>query len=151
MPFSICDTSTLIKLHKGDILDCLGKLFERVYLPKEVKEECQDPELSKAIQTPFFEVKTVNNILAIGMGKGEREVISLALELNLKNVLIDDNKGFRKAHDLGLLPLQTKDILLTAKKLKLVDSVQEVLGKMRSRGEGIEDEDYISILKEAGE
>jgi len=151
MPVSVCDTSTLIKLHKGGLLDCLGKLFERIYLPNGVKEECLDPELSKAIQMPFFEVRAVNNILAIGMGKGEREVISLALELDLKTVLIDDNKGFRKAHDLGLSPLQTKDILLIANKLKLLDSVQEALDKMKLRGEGIEDKEYLSILKEAGE
>ncbi len=149
---AICDTSVLIKLNKGEVLDCLGSLFHRVYLPQGVKEECVDDRLVDAINKPFFRVRPVQNIIqSIGLGRGEREAISLAVEFGLKNILTDDIKAFRKAIRFDLLPLTSENILILAKAANLIESVGSVMNKMRDAGEGIHDEVYFQTLKMAGE
>ena len=106
MPTAVCDTSTLIMLTKGKVLHCLGQLFERIYLPAAVQAECHNPEILEAIAADPFKVYPVEYILPLGMGAGEREAISLALELNVKILITDDKKAFRKAHKKGLTPLR---------------------------------------------
>jgi len=151
MEISVCDTSTLIKLNKMNALDLLGKLFDKVYLPVGVQEECLDESLKQAIKASFFEVKKVKNILLLGMGKGEREVISLAIELKLQDVITDDIRAIKKADTLGLAPLNTVMLLLLAKENNLIGSVKLFLDKMRAAGEGIEDDIYFETLRLANE
>jgi predicted nucleic acid-binding protein len=151
MTIVVCDTSTLVKLSKGDALGVLGDLFDKVYLPRGVDEECQDAKLSEGLRQPFFEIYAVENILSIGMGKGEREAISLALERNIKTIITDDIKAYRKAKTLGLEPLTFRKVLLLAKKANLIEAVKPVLDKMKLRGEGIKDEVYDELLRLAGE
>ena len=50
MNIVVCDTSTLIKLYKAGVLDLLFKLFNRVYLPVGVQEECLDESIKQAIK-----------------------------------------------------------------------------------------------------
>lgn len=148
---AVCDTSALIKLSKGQVLDCLAGLFDKVCIPRGVEEECRNPVLANEIRKPFFEIRAVRNILPIGMGKGEREAISLALELNLKIIVNDDIKAFRKADRLNLSPLTSENILILAKRANLISSVRFVLDTMRNAGEGIEDDVYSETLRSAGE
>ena len=151
MNIVVCDTSTLIKLNKADALDLLGKLFNRVYLPVGVQEECLDESIKQAIKAPFFEVRKVKNILLLGMGKGEREAISLAIELKAETLLTDDEKAGQKTLKLGLSALDTTQILILAKDTNLIDSVKFLLDKMRAAGEGIEDDIYFETLRLANE
>ena len=142
---------TLIKLNKAGVLDLLFKLFNRVYLPVGVQEECLDESIKQAIKAPFFEVRKVKNILLLGMGKGEREAISLAIELKAETLLTDDEKAGQKALKLGLSALDTTQILILAKDANLIDSVRFLLDKMRAAGEGIEDDIYFETLRLANE
>ena len=142
---------TLIKLNKAGVLDLLFKLFNRVYLPVGVQEECLDESIKQAIKAPFFEVRKVKNILLLGMGKGEREAISLAIELKAETLLTDDEKAGQKALKLGLSALDTTQILILAKDANLIDSVKFLLDKMRAAGEGIEDDIYFETLRLANE
>ncbi len=151
MKIAVCDTSSLIKLNKVDALDILGKLFDRICLPYGVKEECLDDRLAGGLKKPFFEIRTVKNVLPIGMGKGEREAISLAVELNLKTLIVDDIKAFKEAEKLNLFPLNTERVLVLAKRANVIGSVKSVLDSMRNAGEGIEDEVYLETLRLAGE
>jgi len=151
MNIVVCDTSTLIKLNKAGALDLLGKLFNRVYLPVGVQEECLDESIKQAIKAPFFEVRKVKNILLLGMGKGEREAISLAIELKAETLLTDDEKAGQKTLKLGLSALDTTQILILAKDTNLIDSVKFLLDKMRAAGEGIEDDIYFETLRLANE
>ncbi|MCP4113737.1 MAG: hypothetical protein GY749_50785 [Desulfobacteraceae bacterium] len=148
METAICDTSSLIKLDKGGVLELLGKLFEKIYIPQGVMEEYRDETL---IRKPFFEICMVQNILPVGMGKGERECISLAVELNIETFITDDIRAFRKAERLNLFPLTSERVLILAKRAKYIDSVKLVLDRMRAEGEGIDDEVYLKTLELAGE
>ncbi len=35
----VADTSSLIRLRKGGVIDCLGRLFDKVSIPQAVKNE----------------------------------------------------------------------------------------------------------------
>lgn len=77
----VCDTSSIIKLQRGGIIDCLGQLFEVVLIPRAVKEECTRPETKAVLQKPFFQIHTVASPLPLsGIHIGELEAISLAVE-----------------------------------------------------------------------
>ena len=151
MQVAICDTSSLIKLNKVDAIGLLGGVFDKIYLPVGVQEECLDESLKQAIKAPFFEVKKVKNILLLGMGKGEREAISLAIELKVERVITNDERAFRRTAKLGLVPLNTERILLFAKQKNLIDSVKFLMDKMRAMGEGIDDDLYFKTLRLANE
>ncbi len=149
---AICDTSSLIKLRKGNVLDCLGLLFDIILIPPAVDSECKDPDTASAIAKEFFEVHRVRRLLPIGgIGQGELEAISLAVELGLPTLIIDDEKAAKKALQEGCQPIRTPQILLLAKHAGHISSVRSALDAMRAKGEGIEDEVYETTLSQAGE
>ncbi len=148
----ICDTSSLIKLLKGNVLHCLGSLFDAVLIPPAVKAECKSPETASAITGDFFQVHRVGTVLPIrGIGKGELEAISLAVELGIPTIIIDDERAAKKAQEAGCRPVRTPQILLLAKQAGHIDSVRSAMDAMRAEGEGIEDEVYDAALSQAGE
>ncbi len=149
---AICDTSSLIKLRKGDVFDCLGLLFDAILIPPAVENECKDPDTVAAITKAFIEIHRVKRLLPIGgIARGELEAISLAVELGLPTLIIDDEKAARKALAEGCRPIRTPQILLLAKHAGHITSVKSALDAMRAKGEGIEDDVYESTLSQAGE
>lgn len=76
---AVCDTSSLVKLRKAGVLYLLGQIFDAVYLPEAVWDECTDREnaINGRIRDMKFLVQPVKNVLDIGFGAGEREMISL--------------------------------------------------------------------------
>ena len=151
MNIAVCDTSSLVRLGKGGVIYCLKGLFDKIYIPKAVENECVDPVVSQEILDPFFEIHEVKHLLQIGMGPGEREVISLAIEKGIETIIIDDEKAFLKSMRYGLFPVRTTNILLAAKHMKIIPAVFPVLGLMRLNGEGIDDDVYFDVLKKANE
>lgn len=151
MIIAVCDTSSLIKLRTGGVVDCLGRIFDTVYIPTAVEAECIDPKTIKELQKPFFEKREVDRILPLGMGRGEREAISLAVELRTPYLIIDDERAIKKAIKQNLYPLTTRQILLIAKSTGQIQSVKSVLDTMKANGEGITEEIYQDTLRKAGE
>lgn len=149
---AVCDTSSLIKLQRGGVLDCLGQLFEMVLIPQAVQEECLKPETKAALLKPFFEVWEVSHVRTLsGIHRGEQEAISLAVEQNIAVIILDDEKAFRRAREQGLTPIRSFRVLLLAKSKGLIPSVHTTLDAMIANGEGIQEETYRKLLKEAGE
>lgn len=146
LPKIVCDASSIIRFHKGDILHILPNLFD-VYIPKAVKHECSHKN-HKKIDLSSFHCVEVKNVLPIGMQEGEREMISLAKEQNISLVLTDDDQAINKAKSLGIQPYRTKNILKIAKQKGYINSVKPVLNLMIQKGEGIE---YQEVLKYVGE
>lgn len=148
----VCDTSSIIKLQRGGVIDCLGELFEKVLIPPAVTEECRQPETKNALKRPFFEVREVSHVLPLsGIHRGEQEAISLAMEQSIPVILIDDEKAFRRAQEQGLMPIRSFRVLLLAKRKGLIPSVKSALDEMIAKGEGIQEEVYRRMLEEAGE
>ena len=90
MNLVICDTCSLIKLQKGGVIHCLGEFYDKVFIPNAVKIECSKGFARQAIQHDFIEVISVKHILPLGMGAGEREAISLAVEQGITNIITDE-------------------------------------------------------------
>ncbi len=151
MATAICDTSTLIRLFKGNALHCLSGLFKIIYIPEAVKNECRDRDVQEAISKPPYEIRTVKNILPIGLGAGEREAISLAVESKIKTIITNDIKALRKAVNEGLTPVTAENILILSKRAGLIKSVKTVMNTMEKAGEGIKPDLFIETLKIAGE
>lgn len=133
--FAVCDTCSLIKLRKGRVIDCLGLLFDKVYIPPAVQAECVLGTTWQVLEQPFFEVRTVQNVLPLGMGQGEREAISLAVELGITTLITDDDF----------------DLLVYAKQVGAITSVKAVLDAMKQQNEGIREDLYQQTLKDAGD
>lgn len=149
---AVCDTSSIIKLQRGSVIDCLGQLFEVVLIPQAVQQECLKPETKAALLKPFFEVREVSHVLTLsGIHRGEQEAISLAVEQNIAVIILDDEKAFRRAWEQGLTPIRSFRVLLLAKRKGLIPSVRSPLDKMIAKGEGVQKEVYQKILQEAGE
>ncbi len=148
----VCDTCTLIRLRKGDVIDCLGQLFESVLIPPAVQNECQDSETKEALKKEFFKITPVSHILPLsGIHRGEREAISLAVEQNISVLITDDEKAFKQALRQGITPILTVHVLLLAQKKGFISSVKSVLDTMIAKGEGIQESVYRETLKSAGE
>jgi predicted nucleic acid-binding protein len=144
---AVCDTCTLIQLRKGGILHCLKLLFDEVCLPKAVVLECTDSETFEMVRQLGFKVCPVNNLLPIGMGRGEREAISLVKELGNAVLITSDAKAIKKANNYGLMVFETSHIIILAKQVGLISSAKTVLDSMRNQGEGIPDRLYLKILQ----
>lgn len=149
LPSIVCEACAVIALHKGNVLHVLPQLFT-VYIPEFVKQECNDDKY-ESIDLSSFIYLPVENVLAVGLGQGAREVISLAVEQNTSTLITDDKKAFNKAKTFGIIPIVVTDILLLAKNKGYLESVKTVLDTMSQNGEGIEDEKYNTILQRAGE
>lgn len=148
----VCDTSSLIKLRKGGVLNCLGQLFDSVVIPLAVEDECRDPETKASLNKQFFEVATVSHMIPMtGIQRGELEAISLAVERGISVFITDDEKAFKRALEQGLTPIRTFRVLLLAKHKGLIPSVKAVLDAMIAKGEGIQESVYRETLEWAGE
>ncbi len=144
----VCDTSTLIKLRKGEVIDCLGQLFDSVLIPQAVKDECQDKETRQCLSREFFILAPVFRVLPLsGIQIGEKEAISLAVEQKISIFITDDDKAFKRALEQGLTPIRTFRVLVLAKQKGYISCVKTVLDKMISKGEGIQETVYQKTLK----
>src|SRR5487761_1914780 len=97
----ISDTSYLIPLDKIGELSILNKLFGNITTASEVAEEFGQPLSS------WFEIKEPSDknyqaIIEASVDKGEASGIALAIELDDCLLIIDDLKGRKFAHQLGL-------------------------------------------------
>jgi predicted nucleic acid-binding protein len=74
---AVCDTSSLIRLQRGGVIDCLGQIFGHVLIAHAVQAECRSEEASAALQKKVFQVRAVSHLLPLsGIQKGEQEAIS---------------------------------------------------------------------------
>ncbi|MBF0437873.1 MAG: hypothetical protein HQL93_02005 [Magnetococcales bacterium] len=152
MNIAILDTNVIIKLRKAMIIDYLGGLFDKIIVPEAVKNECMDYFSKIELNKSFFEIVCVSKLLKIsGIGLGELEVISIAVERNIPVICTDDKKATKKALQYNLIPLTTYSLLVFFKKKGLIKSVKKYLDLMLANGEFFENELYVDILRLAGE
>jgi predicted nucleic acid-binding protein len=146
----ISDTSCLILLDKIGELSILNKLFGNITTTSEVAEEFGQP------LPPWFEIKEPNDknyqaIIEASVDKGEASAIALAIELDDCLLIIDDLKGRKFAHQLGLTIIGTIGIIVDAKLAGIIPSVKPILSKIKSTNFRITEKLELLILKRAGE
>ena len=156
------NSTPLIYLAKVNKLDLLKSLFNEVFIPQEVKNEVVDKGkllgkkdaylVEKAISEGWLKVLTAETVaVSIDLDPGEIAALSLAKNLGLKEVLIDELSARAAARLLDLNPRGTLFILLKALKKEEIDQDEflEVLNQLLREGFRLKEEVYLEALKEA--
>ncbi len=146
----ISDTSCLILLDKIGELSILNKLFGNIITTSEVAEE-----FGQTLPA-WFEIKEPNDknyqaIIEASLDKGEASAIALAIELDDCLLIIDDLKGRKFAHQLGLTIIGTIGVIVDAKLAGIIPSVKPILSKIKSTNFRLTQQLELLILKRAGE
>jgi predicted nucleic acid-binding protein len=153
----VSNSTPLIYLAKVGRIDLLRKVFKTVFIPREVKNEVVDKGkllgekdayiIEKAISEGWLKVLTV----PIKLHEGEIAALSLAKELNLTTVLLDEVSARSAARLLDLTPRGTIFVLLKAQEKKEIDLDEciEILNLLINKGFRLKEEVYIQTIKEA--
>ncbi len=159
----VSNATPLIYLAKTDNLNLLKAIADQVYIPNAVFQEVviegkrlgeKDAyRVEKCINQGWLRIQEVNSLLSFDFPVhfGELEVISLAVQEGIKNVLIDDAKARSVADLAGLQPVGTLWIVLQAVKNRMMD-FDEFLSTLESiihSGFYLKDEVYIKVIRKA--
>lgn len=130
---TVSNASPLIALSRINQLQILKQLFSKVYVPKSVYIETvtnsTNTKQSNAIKhsiNDYIEIVSPNRQIKCNrqLSSGEIDVLRVALEHNIKVVLIDDKKARREAQEFGLIPVFTSNLLMQSEKQGFIESYQ---------------------------
>lgn len=162
----IADTSALIYPAKNlEFIRIFKKLFKTIYLPPSVYQESivRGKEMGKRdafllerlVEEGFLLIKSLDDVgekikgtlKSMGLGSGEIEVISLAKQLDIDSVLIDDRLASDAAKILELRPIPITYVLILATGKGIIDFKEglKILHQMIGDGYRLGAEDYIAI------
>jgi len=153
---AVINASPLVFLGKLERLHLLNQLFETVYVPVAVIDEI-NKEANAAerfgIKNLIFEELTITNRVAVMglLGRlhiGEVETIVGAVEHNIPSVVLDDNAARNKAKQFGLIVTGTLGVLLKARKMGLIENLEQDIFKLLEVGLYVSDEIIKRILVE---
>lgn len=162
MPSVVSNSTSLIYLAKIGKLDLLKVIFGEVLIPNEVFTEV----VKKGKSLKRKDAYTVENAIVQGwirvvqadpfeipieLDKGEEEALSLAKQLKLEIVLVDDISARSAARLLGLTPRGTLFVLLMALKEKHIvfEEFLQALDQLIEQGFRLKEEVYVEAIKEA--
>lgn len=155
----VSNATPLIYLAKVRRLELL-KIFDEVFIPEEVKYEVVDRGkklnekdayvVERAITDGWLKVIKAKLVdVPIKLEPGEMEAISLAKNLGVSLVLIDEVSGRTAAELLGLVPRGTVFVLLRAledKKISL-DEFLRLLDELVKQGFRLKEEVYLEAIR----
>jgi predicted nucleic acid-binding protein len=119
----VADTSPLNYLIRLGHPEVLHKIYGRVLVPHAVVIEMQHPEAPTEVRSwasappPWLEERQVGQVdetLSAELGAGEREAITLALEVRADVLLIDERAGRKEAEERHIEVAGTLAVLLQA-------------------------------------
>jgi predicted nucleic acid-binding protein len=158
----VSNATPLIYLAKVNRLDLLVNIFTQVIIPQEVKNEVVDKGkmlskkdaylVEKAISEGWIKVLNTDIVaIPIELDPGEIAALSLAKNLGLKEVLIDEASARAAARLLGLTPKGTLFVLLKALQKTQIkeEEILEILNQLLKEGFRLKEEVYLEALKEA--
>jgi predicted nucleic acid-binding protein len=130
----VSDTSPINYLILVEAIEVLPRIFDEVLIPPAVHSELQRPETPTAVAQwaanlpPWARVQAPTHIDAgLALGPGETEAISLAMELKIPAILIDEQQGRLAARSRGIDTIGTLSILDSADRQGFVDFEQMIL------------------------
>ncbi len=125
---AVSNTSPLLFFNKINSLSLITQCFTEVYIPHAVIRETHGLILPQGmISKPVSLIGASFVHGALGyLHEGELEAITLAQEIKVDYVLLDDLAARRKAVRLGLPVMGTVGILLLAHKLEFISGRQAV-------------------------
>jgi hypothetical protein len=157
----VSDTSPLRALNHLGLVDVLGQLFDRVFIPPAVLRELMRPPTRFAAvdvsQHDFIEVRAPQDSAEVrrlmqSLDPGESEALALAMELHAEALLIDESTGRSVAAGHGMPVIGTLGILSRAKTKGHIMKISPLLDKLRSELDFyVSDELGDAFLRSAGE
>ncbi|MGE0085536.1 MAG: DUF3368 domain-containing protein [Desulfococcaceae bacterium] len=157
---AVINTSPWIALCAAGQAELLRKLFENIVMPKAVYEEIMAggkgrTGLKELEKTDWLLIRNIQDVsktaLLHELDRGEAEVIILAQEQGITQVIIDEKIARMQAQVSGLTVIGTLGLLLRAKRLGLIDQIKPLTENILKAGIYIHREIVKGILQEAGE
>lgn len=162
MPDAVSNSTPLIYLAKIGKLDLLKELFGEILIPKMVWTEVVEKgktlgrkdayAVENAVVQGWIKVVAADPFeMPMELDKGEEEALSLARQLKLEIVLVDEVSARSAARMLGLTPRGTLFVLLMAlKRRKIVfDEFLQALNQLIDEGFRLKEEVYVQAIREA--
>ncbi|MEA3643618.1 MAG: DUF3368 domain-containing protein [Lamprobacter sp.] len=154
----VVNTTPLISLACVGRLDLFEQLFGGIILAEAVYREIKaKPGYGYAeIDQPWIEIRPIagelyRSFLLTQLDAGEAETIILAREIAADVVVIDENRGYRLAHQAGLPVVRTLSLLLSAKDKGYIKEIKPILEAMVARGRWYSASVCRVLLVQAGE
>lgn len=155
----ITDASPLITLARIGRAELLEELAEQLVVPAAVVAEVMagpPQDAARRLLEGGFGVRAIPpslspRVLAWGLGQGETEVLSLALNEGSCTVIVDDAAARRCATALGIPLIGTLGVVVRAKRLARIDSAAAVFRSLRDAGFRIDDRTVRTVLGQIGE
>jgi predicted nucleic acid-binding protein len=156
----VVNTSPWIALSICGQISLLEKLYDDVYIPIGVRDEImaggkEGIGVRELLESSWIKIERVFDIekikLLYELEQGEAEVIILAREKGINQVLIDEKVARMQAKVLGLNVIGTLGLLLKAKKNGLLPSIKLSIDKILEGGIWIKENIIKGILKDASE
>ena len=156
----ISNTSPLLYLYRGGVLEWLPQLFNEVWIPNAVVLELEEGrrrgyEVPNPRDHGWLQVVEpqvmASEWLTLDLGVGELAAMALALENPDRVVLLDDALARQLAQAAGLQVWGTLKVLLTAKAQGLTASVDPLVKRLRDAGMWISEDVRLRVLTLAGE
>ncbi len=160
MPDVIVDTSAVQYLYQLNLFDLLFDLYSQLIIPSGVASEISQG-IALGVSLPNLNTFTWVKIVPVSaeqliptlpnLGMGEREVISLAVNMADALAILDDGLARAYAKELNIAFTGTLGILLKAKQAGHLNMISPLLDQLNSLGFRVDSETQRFVLKLAGE
>lgn len=160
---AVIDNTLFSRLLLLEIIDFLPYLYKRIRVPVEVWNEAARGrgKLKKQLANRLAEMKGFfvdcqehdpmeAEFLKADLDAGEASAIAQASYLNA-DLLIDEQKGARRAENMSLRVVRTGRLLIMMKEAGAIEEVRPFLDRLKRSGFYLADEDRLKLLQEAGE
>jgi predicted nucleic acid-binding protein len=131
MPDVISDSSCLIALDNIGMLFILKKLYGKIYISEEVADEF-GKKTEDWIETRQVRDKNYVKILNTLIDLGESGAIALSFEFSNSLLILDDLKARKVAKNLNLKFTGLLGIILRAEQKGIINSVKDVINRLKS-------------------
>ena len=149
----ISDATALICLSKINKLEILKKIYFAVIIPPAVKGEVLIKgkegysSVHDAIKSGWIKVINPKKGVDLGLGAGENQAISLAIERK-DSIILDDAFAIKAAKAFNIPIVRTTTVIFTAYRKKIITKAQalEMLNKLIDAGYFISTRDYAVLM-----
>jgi predicted nucleic acid-binding protein len=149
----ISNSSPLIALTQIGRLDLLCRLHARISIPPAVAREVA-PTVAVlpgwvVVQEPAHPLQP--SMVSGSIGPGEREAVSLGLELGAALLILDEQPARRLATSLGLRVIGTVGLLMAGKQRGFLASIRPELDRLLAVRFFMDQDLYDRVIAQAGE
>jgi predicted nucleic acid-binding protein len=163
LPTAVIDNTLLTRLVDLEVADFLPLVFKQILIPPEVKREAYKAphkgkrRLRKLIRenVGFFidcleADELVKDYLKVDLDEGEAAAIAQA-DYKQSHLLIDENKGFKRAETMQIAAIRTTKLLNKLKEAGAIAKVEPYYDKLEKTGFYLKAEVRRQSLAEVGE